>query len=311
MPLFEKFTLCAWEVTGYRIALPVIRVEEDGGNRLVPRERAHRRGAKVDDTGSAPVQWLLVCDFYNGITEPGMPAEDMYPDLLNNLVKSFDVHETGTLTLPHIGPRRCRAWKYKRIETSEERDAGLTTLTFLEDNEDATTAASFQSPAARSVAKQQAESTTFSAESAGIDASDLGQSLTELASELEGLANAPGEYVGDLETKAKQIEAACERIEAVHTQAVDEAGKLLTRPDQSLVVRKLRQLRDTTARVVGERLSSMPRLVPKRFGSQRSIFDVATELGQDAQKLMQANPGIEDMLAIPAGTPVLVFEEAP
>src|SRR5262245_48579282 len=222
MPLFEKFVVCTWEVTGYSIPLPVGRIEEDGGNRLVPRERPNRRGAKVDDTGSSAVQWLLVCDFYNGISEPGMPAEEMYPDLLNKLVQSFDVHETGTLRLPHIGSRRCRAWKYKRIETSEERDTGLTTLTFLEDNEDATTTATFQSPSARSVAKQQAESTTFSAENAGIDAGDLGQSLDEMAADLEGLANAPFEYVGDLETKAKQIDGACERIEAVYTKATDE-----------------------------------------------------------------------------------------
>src|SRR5688572_24683169 len=106
MGLFEKFVICTWEVTGYKIPIPVVRIEEDGGNRLVPRERIGRRGAKLDDTGAMPPQWLLVADFYNGIDEPGMPSEDMYPDLLNNLIKSFDIHECGTLTLPHVGPRR-------------------------------------------------------------------------------------------------------------------------------------------------------------------------------------------------------------
>mgnify|MGYP001559048023 CR=1 FL=1 len=59
---------------------------------------------------------------------------------------------------------------------------------------------------------------------------------------------------------------------------------------------------------VGERLSSLPRLTPVTFGAQRSIFDIAAQFGQDATKLLKANPKLEDAMAIPAGTPVQIFE---
>ncbi len=306
--IFAQFTTCRWEVTGYNVVLPVKTVRTRGGNRIVPRERANRNGAKLDDTGSKPKVWTLDVDFYNGIDEPDMPADDMYPSLANDLEKSCDIHETGTLTLPTIGKRRCRLLDYDREESFEERDTGRFSLTFMEDNEDAITASSFSSPSARSVSRQLAEATTASAEQDGIELTDIGSSLTELASELEGLANAPFEYVGDLQAKAGQISRACARIEAVHTSAADEVGLLLTSPMSSRTLRKLRELNDTAARVVQERLSSMPVLVPFRVASQRTLFDVAASLNQDAALLLKANPDLPNPLAIDAGTTINVYE---
>lgn len=317
--IFEQYAVCSWKVKGEdALVIPVERIEESGGNRIVSRERPYRDGAKLDDTGAKPKQWVLSCSFFNGHTEPGMPnpdatgaSETLYPDHLNKVIASCDKHETGDLILPTVGKRRCRAESYRRVEEYTERDAASVTLTFTEDNEDGVTASSFTAPSVRAVSRSLAEATVFDLEEAGLGG-DLAGDLEEFASDLEGLAAAPGEFVGDLEAKAKSIEDSCERIEAVHTQAVNtvtgEVATLLTSPQNSAGLRHLRKLRDTVARAVGERVASAPKIVPKVFTVPKSIFGVATELQQDADKLMQINPQIEDHLLIPANTVIKVFD---
>ena len=76
-------------MTTFAIALPVSRIEEEGGNRLVERERPNRDGAKIDDTGSKAKRWVLTLDYLNGSTEPDFP-EDAYPDVVNQLMRPAD-----------------------------------------------------------------------------------------------------------------------------------------------------------------------------------------------------------------------------
>jgi hypothetical protein len=308
--IFEQYPLCTWEVPGYKVPIPVKSISERGGNRLVRRNRQNRNGAKLDDTGSVEKTWTLEVDFFNGNTEEGIPVADLYPDVLNFLVKSFDVHETGTLTLPTVGRKRCRAESYDRKETFEEIDTGIVTLTFIEDNEDNLTSSSFTAPSARSVSRRLAEITTFSAEQNGVSLSDSSAGISELASQIETLINSPFEYFGDLQAQADSVVALCGRLEDIHASRRTQVGELLAMPPGARAVRGLVELRDKAARVVDEKQSALPRLVPYVVPSQRSIFDIAAELGQDPMALMSANPNLGDPLAIPARATVKVFERA-
>ncbi|HVY48089.1 MAG TPA: DNA circularization N-terminal domain-containing protein [Minicystis sp.] len=58
------------QVTGFSVPLPVSRIEEESGNRLVERDRPNRDGAKIDDTGAKARRWVLTLDYLNGSTEP-------------------------------------------------------------------------------------------------------------------------------------------------------------------------------------------------------------------------------------------------
>ena len=313
--IFEGFVLCTWEVTGFSVPLPVSRIEEEGGNRLVERERPNRDGAKIDDTGSKAKRWVLTLDYLNGSSEPDFP-EDAYPDLVNTLMQSCDVHECGDLTLPHIGKRRCRAHSYRRVEASDDRDYALVSVTFVEDNEDGTTASSFQSPSARSVCRTLTEQTTLDCDDAGVDTGEsLGEALNDLAAGIETVLNAPGDFVGQFETMGKQFDAAAGRIEdagsnMVHTfspPAPHENPAPLDDPGNSRALRGLRRLRDLGRRAADERLSALPRIIVRVDAVERSIFDIAAELSQDVTKLLTLNGSIENLLAIPARTPVRVF----
>ena len=288
--IFEQFALCEWEVTGYKVPIAVKKITERGGNRLVRRARQNRDGAKLDDTGSVETTWTLEADFYNGCTEQGIPIDDNYPDVLNNFIKSTKVHETGTLTLPTVGKRRARIESYERSESPEEIDCGLMTITFVEDNEDSLTAATFTSPSARSVSRRLAEITTFSAEQNGVSMSYSGDGISQLAAEVEALVTSPFQYYADLEAQATKVQALCGRLESTFASQDDQVGEMLAAPPGAHAVRGLITLKDHAARVVEERQSSLPRLVPYVVPSQRSIFDIAAQFDQDPTALISANP---------------------
>jgi hypothetical protein len=317
--IFEQFVLCTWEVTGFSVALPVSRIEEEGGNRLVERERPNRDGAKIDDTGSKAKRWVLTLDYLNGSAEPGFP-EDAYPDLVNTLMQACDVHECGDLTLPHIGKRRCRAHSYRRVEASEDRDFAGVSITFVEDNEDGTTASSFQSPSARSVCRTLTQETTLDCDDAGIDTGvSLSEALSDIAGDVETVMNAPGDFVGQIETVGLQFQGAASRIEDAGSNAVTtfsppssdaEQPAPLDDPGNSRALRGLRRLQDLGRRAAAERLSAMPRVVVLTFAVERSLLDVAAELGQDVGKLIALNSSLENLLAIAPRTPVRVFANA-
>jgi prophage DNA circulation protein len=308
--VFEEFPVCTWEVTGYKVPIPVKKVDERGGNRIVRRTRQSRDGAKLDDTGSIEVTWTIEADFYNGCTEEGIPFTNLYPDVVHFLVKSFRVHETGTLSIPTVGRKRCRLESYQRTETFEEIDCAPVVMTFVEDNEDALIASTFTAPSARATARRLAEITTFSAQQNGVSLSDSRMGISELASEVETLINSPFEYLGDLQAQAESVKALTDRMLDIHASRRTQIGSMLAEPPGARAVRGLVELRDKASRIVDEKQSAMPRLVPYVVPSQRSIFDIAAQFGQDPMLLMTANPQIGDPLAIPERTVVKVFESA-
>ncbi|AUX31922.1 MULTISPECIES: DNA circularization N-terminal domain-containing protein [Sorangium] len=306
--IFSQYPPATWEVAGTSVTFQVETLQEAGGNRIIQRERPYRDGAKLDDTGSRAKGWTLSAIFYLGGSEPGIDP-DQYPDALNRLLASFDEHETGTLTLPTRGPVRCRAESYTRVETSAERDLARVTLTFVQDNEDNTTAASFTAPSARSVVRQQVEEAVFSAQQQGVWSGDL-SSLTEFAAELEALINSPFEAVDQIEAKAKAIDSACARVEDAFTGASSRVptpiNQLLGLPHAVATLKGLRALRDTSRRGAAEALSSLPRIVTRTFSTTQSLVGLSGELGQPFEELLKINSGINPLL-IPPGTPVRVY----
>ena len=304
MGIFENMPPCTWHVGSETITLPVIRIETDGGNRIVEHARGGQEFEKLDDTGSIGDNIVLSVDWFNGNTEPGVDGDTQYPDLCNRMILSFRIHECGTLRLPTVGVIRCRARTWKRVEASDERDVAVTQFVFKRDNEDGVTAASFTSPSARSVARSVAEAATFSAQQAGVDLSDFGSSLQELAAGLEDLASAPAEQIAALEVQAKKIDAACKSFEALHTSVFGPGEGLLSFAPSAAAIRQMRRLQDMAARVVGERLSTMPTRRPVFFAEQRSLFQIAAQFNVPLETLLQANPQLAGGFSIPPNTPI-------
>jgi prophage DNA circulation protein len=310
----ELFPPCAWEVEGVKITFPIDNIREGYRNRIVRHERLFRDGARLDDTGSKETIWTLTVSFYNDNDEPGIDTPELqYPHVVDRLTDACKIHETGTLYTPTKGPRRCRAESYDRDDDAEDRESARVTFVFVEDNEDDETQREFSQVATGSAARKDAEEGVDAAykegAGGGFDMSDF----NNFARELEGLANAPGDFVKDIDAKAEAIQRKIESIEDTFTTAKNEAltevALLLTNPGASLAGRRMRRVGDLGKRAASQAAAGqIGETTTITFTKWVSIFDVATKVGQEADKLMYLNPTLPEPMAIEPKTPITIYD---
>ncbi len=317
--IFEQLPVGQWTADGGEpIAFPVLRITETGGNRIVIQDRAYRDGAKLDDTGSVAKAWNITVMFENSIAlsnhaEPDLntvnKGEPLYPNILNALIESFDIHETGDLVVPTRGSVRARCQSYSRAEGFDQRDCAMLDLTFVEDNEDNVGAQMFTAPSAAGSANLLAEQTTFSEQSEGMWDGSI-QDLNEMTSQLEGLANAPGQYAQDLEQQHKTVMNNVDRVIALNTDAATEGKNILSGAESTKAQRDLQRIKEMAGQSSQAQRQGQKKLVTKKYEQQLSIFQIATIENQDAQVLVENNPQIPNLLAIPKNTPVRMYASA-
>jgi len=312
--IFEQYPPAKWTPEGGEpIAFPITRLGEGGGNRIVIQDRAYRDGAKLDDTGSVAVAWTMTACFLNDLNIPDIHQinnnEPLYPNILNALIESFRIHETGDLVVPTRGSVRARCQSYNRAESFDQRDVGILELTFVEDNEDNVGAQMFTAPSAAGSAGLVAEQTTFSEQSQGMWGGSI-QDLNEMTSQIEGLANAPGQYAQDLEQMHRTVMNNVDRIVAAHTDAATEGRDILSGAESTKAQRDLQKIKELAGQSSQSQRQGQKKRITKKYPRQLSIFQVATIEDQDAQTLIENNPQIPNHLAIPKNTPVRMFENA-
>lgn len=303
--------IARWKVgKAIEVRFVIQSIRESGGNRLVERERAYRDGAKIDDTGSKAKTWTLDTIWENSIEELGLEGntKDLYPDMLNEMIASFDEHETGDLTIPTRGRVRARAESYDRTESTDMQDGARVSFTFKLDNEDKVGAASFKNPTASSDGRRISEETTFDAEESGVWDGSLAE-LNGLVSELEGIANLPENAAQDIATTARIIRTDVKRVRAAHEKATDDASGFLLDPANSGIVRRLTEAADLAGRSEGEAVKALPQTIAFEVERDSSLSEIAAQLGQDFDDLLELNQyRIPDPSLIEAGTIIRVFE---
>lgn len=310
--VFEQYPAASWTVGKKTWEFPVNKISESGGNRIVQRERPFRDGAKLDDVGASPVCWTIEVLFQNSLQEGNSDAKPLYPNVLNEMIRSFATHETGDLVVPTIGKVRARAKTYRREETNDARDQAVVTFEFVQDNEDNIDATAFALPTVRASVKRLAESATFAAESDGTFNSALAD-LNEFAANLEAIATFPSDTLQDIDSQSAIVVAAVDRVMNAFTSKnnnpTTKARGMLGDPDSSVTQRKLVSLQDTSARARAELRKNLPPIVRTVFEVPLTIFEVAVLTGQNAEDLLAINPSL-DPLFIPAGTVVKVHDQA-
>lgn len=313
-PVYRAFPTAKWEVGGRTYTFPVEQLTEGRSNRIAKHRRLYRNGARLDDTYANERTWQVSTSFFNDEDqEGGIDGAAQYPDNVNALCDSFDAHETGTLTLPTRGPRRCRAESYQRVDASEPRDTASCSYTWVEDNEDDDAVAAYKSPSAKTLVQPVAVETEAACEAAGVTSADL-ESLADLAADLVALAEFPGDFVADIDAKGKALVGKAMAVEKAFskaaTEGTNEAATLLADPTASLAGRRLRELGDATARMLGDVAGAGLRVIGRTFPGPMSIFDVAVAVGQQVQQLITLNSNLPDLYEIPAGTVVRVFDSS-
>lgn len=306
---FEQYPPLQFTVGGVTYAWPVHVIQEQGENRLIERERPYRDGAKIDDTGSKAKRWTVECLFNNTHAENDLDqingGRPLYPDVLNELIALFDVHETGDLVIPTAGKVRARAATYSRTERTDDRDAALVTFVFVEDNEDKVDFRSLQQPSANANARRLASTTTFDAQSVGAWSASLAD-LDVLVSELETVVNSPGAVEQDAKQKAGRIQGNAIRARDAFKNGARNGRDMFLDPTGNKAERKLTRQRDLSARAANESRRGRPALVSIVFKEWTSLFRVSAVVGQSFDDLAEVNP-LLDPFYIPALTPVSVY----
>lgn len=312
--VFEQYEVCSWKV-GQRqgvLRFPVGSIQETGGNRIVERNRPYRDGAKLDDVGSNATRWTVEAIFENSImeNEPGLDqARVLYPTILNEVIDSFRIHGTGDLVLPTRGKVRARAESYTRLEAEAERDYCKLSLVFVEDNEDNVDAQKFEQRSVNASARKLTETTEFDAQSEGAWNTSLAD-LREFGSELEGLANFPGNTRNDLDSQAAIVVSTTNSVVRTSQNAAgqNDGYDPLGDPETSRTQRKLEETKDLAGRSRANPRNGRRRLVPFLVEAGTDLFTLAATLGQAATDLLDVNPALNPDF-VPKGSVIRVFEE--
>ena len=310
--IFEQYPVGRWVVGDFEIRFPVVQITDAAGNRLIKHERPFRNGAKLDDTGSQAQEWDVEIAWNNSIDEPGLEGNPrlLYPFMLRQFIKSLGEHQTGELTLPTVGVRRCRLESIKRVERTEERDQATTTCHWVEDNEDSVDRTSLRPPTVRASAVKLASQTQFSAQAAGGWDDDLSD-LTEFASDVEGLLLAPGRAIDDITSQVRRNRRAIQRIQNAQEKLAEDVDGTFNDPSGSEPVRQLRALSDRQALAADEKTASRPRTKTFTVPEDTTIYGLAALVGQDAEELLELNSArVDDPFDIREGDTVRIFERA-
>jgi prophage DNA circulation protein len=309
MTVFEKYVVASWQVGNYpALRFPVLSISEGGGNRIVERERPYRDGVKLDDTGSKGKTWSVRVCFENSIVEEGLDqSTQLYPDILNQLIASFDFHEPGELILPTRGFIAARAVDYQREETFDDRDSATVTFTWKEDNQDDVGNLQFEQYNANASARRLGQQTFFSASSEGVWSSSL-VDLQTSASQLEAYANYPDDTMADIDTQSAIVIGASNRVIRAFSHQNDTRRNRLGDPELSTTQRQLEATKDMAGRARAQAYRGRPRQVPFVPKGTTNIFAIAAMLRQKPEDLLAINPSI-DPLYIAGGSVVNVLEK--
>lgn len=314
--IFEEYGPATWTVGGVTLAFPVVSISETGGNRISKDERPLRDGAHLQDTGSRAVEFSFACVFDNGLLAFDAEQQldqingglDLYPDVLNGLLDSFSTHETGDLYVPTRGKVRARAESYSRDESAEILNHGKVRLVFCVDNEDGLDFSGFEPPSVSASAITVAAAVELEAETTGAWDGSV-TDFTELANNIEGLANAPGDYLSDVETQAQIVKNAHDKVVKAHTDTATEGRDLLMDPESTTLYKHLSMLKEMAGQSSQSTRRGRPTYVTKTYTTRVSLPQVAAIELQDYDVLVEINPNLDDPLDIPAGTGVRVLSE--
>lgn len=310
MAVWEKLPVGSWTVPGvFAVTFPVMSIQESREHRTPERERPYRMGAKFDSTGWKARRWNLKLVFENSIEEPASQGLVLYPGMRNRLIQTFDSGDTGDLFIPTRGVFRAKALTYSMTEDPEQgRDACFFDVTWAEDSEESIDASTFQAGSPNGSARRLAEETRFSAESAAAWGGSLA-SLNEFVSEIEGIANAPGQNVQDLVTRLRIIRNNAKRIETVFSDGTKDGRDLLLDPENHILIRKLREITGMARRAEGTLMKARPQTVDYVATNDTTLQQISISLRQSYEDLLELNQyRLADPADIEAGTVLRVFE---
>lgn len=306
--IYSTYASAFWQTKGgTKVFLPFSTYQCDWRKNLPRHKRLNKDGETIDNQGAFSRVWTLQLHYFNNSSDP--VAQGRYPDDIEALEAAFAPNAEGVLFTPIAGPVTVQFESLTRIEdASKEKDYALVSAVFIEDFIDDEKAERWKAASASSVAQPAAAEMTASVEDMGLDGDPLGE-IQDFCADLEGLANAPGDYLAAVDGKITGTLAALKRVEDTFSQqaagARSELYTLFSDPWASKPLRQLRKLGEIVGSAHNEAFPSA--VITRTFRSRMSIVEVAVAVSQEAEKLMMLNTSLPDQMRIEPGTPVKIF----
>ena len=305
----EQTPICSFTANGVRVTFSIQDDKLAKKNRVVRHTRPYRPGSKLDSTGRDAFVWSVRAIFNNTLDEPGLdPNVQQYPDNMNRLSDLADAQVTGDFVHPVDGKHRARIESLGRTIRHEEEDTGYIDLQFVEDNEEGVDALAFQRPSIKGSFTRLADVTVFTAKQEGLWNEDL-VSIREFASQLEGLMTFPGEYADAVMAQVRGTQRALRSVlntaKAVHR---DNKARLMDTPLRTIV--NATRMLDVVGYALEEFNTGAPKTESYYVKSETTIYEIAADLGQDPDALMDINAQrIDDPFHVERGK-IRIFSKA-
>lgn len=301
---------CSWQADGRKELFVTVRqATESGSRRIAKRDRPFQEGAKLDDVGGNAKDFSLSFIFHNDVEEPDLNNGMVnWPNAHNELLDQFDTGNTGTLNLPWKRGIRCKAASWQSMTSADsDRGGALVTANFTTDNEDSIDREAVEQASVSSTVAGSVEAATFDMDSVGMFDGSI-EDITELAANLVGLLNAPGEQLAAVLHAANRVRRAVTFVLDSFSSA-DPGRNQMNDADGSNARLKLLELLELAGRAEGEALARSPATRTVFFPRVRDLASIASDLGQSYRTLLGFNGQLEDPAYIPAGTPVRILAE--
>lgn len=298
---FEKLLPFKWRDT----EVPVTSVRFSLAHDLVEHKYWGRDGARIEDTGLAPIRISaripLGNHIYPGATETWKPGK-LYPTAFRQLLLDFSKRTDGRLQHPEFGTLICKAERFDCELDAGKRDFTEVEATWVETISDDLVARPRLSPV-----------NDLALAAGDLDASDadlraLAPQLPEYKTSLTDLARAV-QSVGDQATilqqraagsidslvyRAQQIQASIDRAKDARTWPATQAVERLKEASYGLREKLLQAGRDIGLRVTPQdmTLAGIQAWLPDSTGMNDVI---------------RLNPSLVRQPVVPAGTPVRYY----
>lgn len=297
--------------TSRTFALALVQNDVAHERRLVERKRPYVDGSPFDDSGADGKPLTLRAIFVNGHGIADVP-DPAYPQYHRDFLDALETKGKGTSTLyaPGRGERRVRYKGYASSQQPDRRDCEFVDLRFVEEREDErATAGSFTLPSAKTAGPILARQIADDGHALGMGG-DLFDAIGGLVRQLNAAANAPFDSAAAQQQRVEGLVGAVVRVGrnmvlGPQRFGAGAAAPLLS-PEAAAVSVGLVVLRDTAHRQESATYGEGS-IVPRAFTTTLSIFEIASQLRQDAGDLIQLNVRrVPSLFAIPPGFPVLV-----
>jgi hypothetical protein len=293
-----------FELDGVHYYFVAHLIGEHGSNRNPKRTRPFRIGSKLDHTGCNGDEFTIDCTFGRDVTEEDVFNE--WPNDLERMILAFKTGKTGTLNLPWKRGLRVKADEWDRTASaSENRGHETLRVKFSEDNEDNLDRAAVELVSVKATVQNAVQAAQFDAESEGMDIGAI-EDVTELAANVVGLLNAPGDAAAALLHAGNRLRLAAKTVTDAFSSGAPGRDQM-NGPEGASARLRLLQLSELGARAVGEGRSRQRKTRTVTYQRVRDIWTIATDERQNARELMTINEEIEDFSNIPAGTPVRMY----